>query len=512
MHIKLNKEIPTGLNSDERTQSESQVVRRQRVATVVLSAVFMSFLDVFIVNVALPSIARQFHEANLVRLSWVLNAYAIIFAALLVPAGRWADRLGRKRSFLLGLALFTGSSALCAASVSTGTLIGARMLQAGGAAQLLPAAMGLLLPEFPPEKRSVAVALFAVVGGAAAGIGGPIGGVLTQLGWHWVFLVNLPIGVVVLIAGLRVLREIRESAQTPRPDLLGAVILSAAIGCLVLLIVKGPDWHWRTGSVGSFGIAALAFILWFVARSRTHPAPVLEFAILRVRSFSISNIGALLFAIAFSSMLLCSILFQTQVWKSAPWLLGLQLAPGPLMAAAVAVPAGKLCARQGQRPVAFAGAVSFALGAAWWFWRLGVEHHFFSALLPGAILVGLGVGLNMPALSSAAIAGLPPERLSTGSAVQNMSRQIGMALGVAIVVAIAGQPAGADSMVQFRYSFVAMGVAALGSGIASLALASGNLLANKGGNSDLLGKDTRRGPALQDNLGASPKDEAVLVA
>jgi len=120
--------------------------------------------------------------------------------------------------------------------------------------------------------------------------------------------------------------------------------------------------------------------------------------------------------------------------------------------------------------------------------------------------------LNMPALSSAAIAGLPPERLSTGSAVQNMSRQIGMALGVAIVVAIAGQAAGADSMVQFRYSFIAMGVAALGSGIASLALASGNLLANKGGNSDLLGKDTRRGPALQDNLGASPKDEAVLVA
>jgi MFS family permease len=182
------------------------------------------------------------------------------------------------------------------------------------------------------------------------------------------------------------------------------------------------------------------------------------------------------------------------------------------MAAAVAVPAGRLCARLSQRAVAFAGAVSFALGAAWWFWRLGVEHHFFSALLPGAILVGLGVGLNMPALSSAAIAGLPPERLSTGSAVQNMSRQVGMALGVAIVVAIAGQAAGADSMVQFRYSFIAMGVAALGSGIASLALASGNLLANKGGNSDLSGKDRRRGPALQDDLGASPEDEAILVA
>jgi hypothetical protein len=151
-----------------------------------------------------------------------------------------------------------------------------------------------------------------------------MGGVFTQLGWHWVFLINVPIGVVVLFAGLRVLREIRESARTPRPDLLGAAILTAGIGCLALLIVKGRDWHWSGGSVGGFGIAALAFILWFVARSRTHPAPVLEFPMLRVRSFSIANIGALLFAIAFSSMLLSSIMFQTRVWKSAPWLLGLR--------------------------------------------------------------------------------------------------------------------------------------------------------------------------------------------
>jgi len=174
--------VPIRLNSAERRQSPSEVLPRRRVAAVVLSAVFMSFLDVFVVNVALPSIARQFDEVNLVRLSWVLNAYAIVFAALLVPAGRWADRVGRKRSFLIGLALFSAASALCAASVSAGMLIGARILQAAGAAQLLPAAMGLLLPEFPPEKRSVAVALFAVVGGVAAGIGGPIGGVLTQLG------------------------------------------------------------------------------------------------------------------------------------------------------------------------------------------------------------------------------------------------------------------------------------------------------------------------------------------
>src|SRR5947208_174103 len=174
------------------------------------------------VIIAFPDIERAFHSTSLAGLSWILNAYAIVFAALLVPAGRWADRAGRKRAFLAGMALFTLSSAACAAAPSVGVLIGARVAQAGGAALLMPTSLGLLLPEFPPERRQVAVGIWAAVGGAAAAAGPLVGGLLTQISWRWVFLVNVPIGIVAIVAGIRVLREIREP-DTARGDVLGAV-------------------------------------------------------------------------------------------------------------------------------------------------------------------------------------------------------------------------------------------------------------------------------------------------
>jgi len=473
--------IPTSsyVPAAQKQPAEAGRSRPTLTALVVLSAAFMSVLDVFIVNVAFPAIGRHFAEVNVARLSWVLSAYAIVFAALLVPAGRWADRAGRKRSFLAGLALFTAASVLCAVANSVGMLIGARILQAAGAALLWPAAMGLLLSEFPPEKRSIAIALFAAVGAVAAASGAPVGGLLSELGWRSIFLVNLPVGIVALIAGARILREIRESSSTERPDLLGALILAAGIGCLVLVIIKGRDWNWNVGRILTLSAAAIGLLAWLFGRSRTHPAPVIELPMLRVRSFALSNLSAMLFAIAFGAMLLSNVMFLTHVWGSASWLLGLQLAPGPLMAAAVALPAGKLCARIGQRTVAVAGALSFAFGIAWWIWQLGPAPHYLSQFLVGFLFTGIGVGLSLPSVSSAAIAALPPERLSTGSAILNMSRQIGMALGVAILVAIIGDAHGPTSIVEFRYGYFAMGFAALGSGLTCLALNRGDLLAKR---------------------------------
>src|SRR4051794_7264442 len=208
--------------------------RRWKVLAVVSTAVFMSSLDLFIVNIAFPDIRADFAGTSLATLSWVLNAYAIVFAALLVPFGRSADRLGRKRSFLGGLALFTAASALCALSPSVGWLVGARVLQAIGAAAVFPTSLALVLPEFPPEERRTAVSIWAAVGGVAAAAGPPVGGLLVQAGWQLVFVVNIPIGLVLLVVAARVLRETREQAGAPRPDLLGAVLLSAGIGSLTL--------------------------------------------------------------------------------------------------------------------------------------------------------------------------------------------------------------------------------------------------------------------------------------
>src|SRR4051794_28031062 len=206
---------------------------RARVASIVSVGVFVASLDLFIVNIAFPDIQSDFHGTSLASLSWILNAYAIVFAALLVPAGRWADRAGRKRAFLLGLAIFTASSAACAAAPSVGALIAARVAQAGGAALLMPTSLALLLPEFPAERRQVAVGIWAAVGGAAAAAGPLAGGLLTQASWRWVFLVNVPIGLVAIVAGLRTLREIREPA-TARGDILGAVLLTGAVASLTL--------------------------------------------------------------------------------------------------------------------------------------------------------------------------------------------------------------------------------------------------------------------------------------
>src|SRR3954471_24490572 len=217
---------------------EAAVARRWKVLAVVSAAVFMSSLDLFIVNIAFPDIARDFAGTSLSSLSWILNAYAIVFAALLVPFGRSADRLGRKRSFLAGLALFTVASALSALAPSVELLVAARVLQAVGAAAVFPTSLALVLPEFPPNQRRTAVAIWAAVGAVAAAAGPPLGGILVQGGWQLVFLVNVPIGLGLPVGAARGLTESREPAGTPKPDLAGSLILIAAIGTLTLGIVK----------------------------------------------------------------------------------------------------------------------------------------------------------------------------------------------------------------------------------------------------------------------------------
>src|SRR5215212_8342996 len=200
-------------------------MHRWRVFGIVSIGVFMAGLDLFIVNVAFPDIRRDFDGTSLAGLSWVLNAYAIVFAALLVPAGRISDRAGRKRGFLGGLGLFLAASAACAAAPTVEVLVAARIVQAAGAAFMVPTSLGLLLPEFPPEQRATAVGAWAAVGGVAAAAGPPLGGLLVEASWRWVFLVNVPIGLATMVVAARVLREHREPAGTPRPDLLGAVLL-----------------------------------------------------------------------------------------------------------------------------------------------------------------------------------------------------------------------------------------------------------------------------------------------
>jgi EmrB/QacA subfamily drug resistance transporter len=442
------------------------MAHKWRVLLVVSAAVFMASLDLFIVNIAFPAIERDFGGTSLASLSWILNAYAIVFAALLVPAGRTADRLGRKRSFIAGLTLFTVASALCAAAPSVELLVAARVLQAVGAASLFPTSLALLLPEFPAEQRRTAVSIWAAVGGVAAAAGPPVGGLLVQAGWQLVFLVNVPIGLTLLVFAVRILREAREPADAPRPDLAGAALLTAAVATLTLGIVKSSDWGWGAGQTIALlaGSAVLLGAFWL--RSTRHPAPIVEPALLRTRSFALANLGGLLFFMAFGAMLLASVLFLTQVWHSSVLRAGLEIAPGPAMAALFAVPAGLLAARVGERVTGAAGALLFAAGGAWWVTRIGATPDYAGTFLPGMLVGGAGVGLVIPSLTSAATSSLPPNRFATGSAVLAMSRQIGVALGVAVLVALVGAPSGADAVAAFQDGYTFLTVTALAAAVA----------------------------------------------
>ncbi|ONH21939.1 MFS transporter [Pseudofrankia asymbiotica] len=417
---------------------------------VVCAAVFISNLDLFVVNVAFPDIHRAL-GGQLSTLSWVLNGYAIAFAALMVPAGRLADRHGHRDGFLLGLGLFTVASVACAASSGLTTLIVARVAQAVGAAALIPTSLALLLAVTPPERRPAAVRGWAAVGGLAAALGPVVGGLLVEADWRWVFLVNVPVGVVALVAGARVLPRPRQTVSGPFPDVLGVLLLTAGIALLALGLVQAPSWGWASAKViGSF-VAAAALLAGFVARSARHPAPVVELGVLRAPGFGPAVFALLLFSVAFAAMLLSIVTYLDAAWGWSPLLVGLAVAPGPAMVPPVALGlTGRLIDRFGSGPVAAVGTLAFAAGPAWWALRTGLTHDYATAMLPGLLIVGFGVGLALPTLTSGATSALPADRFATGSAVVNMARQIASVLGVAILIAVIGSPTARTVVAAFH--------------------------------------------------------------
>src|SRR4051812_2343599 len=267
------------------------MARRWKVLIVASVAVFIGFLDVTIVNIAFPDIQRDFATSSRADLSWVLNAYNVVFAALLVPAGRLADIVGRKRMFMIGVVAFVASSAACGLAGSVEALVAARVLQAASGAILVPTSLALLLPEFPLSQRATATSIWTATGAVAAAVGPSLGGVLVdQLDWRWVFFVNIPIGLAALIPARRILREHREPGALP--DALGAALLVAGVGLIALGIVKGQDWGWGSTRVVASLAAGVAVLPVVVARSLRRPAPVIELSLFRVRSFSVAVAGA----------------------------------------------------------------------------------------------------------------------------------------------------------------------------------------------------------------------------
>lgn len=436
-------------------------------------ATFLAALDTSIMFMAFPDIGKTFSDVTRADLSWVINSYTIIFAALLVPAGRLADRVGRKRVFLAGVAIFTVSSMACGAAPSPEALIAARAFQAVGGALLSPASLALVLNSFPPARRALAVSIWAGVGALAAGFGPSVGGIIIEgLGWRWAFYMNLPVGILAVTSGLRILRESRADEPEPTPDLFAVPLLIGSVGLLALGIVQSDEWGW--GDTRTLLAIAAAFVVFPVLlwRSATHVSPALDLKLFREHNFRTANIATLSFAIAFSAMFFGLVQFLVYVWRYSILEAGLTIWPGPVTAAIVAAPAGRMVDRIGYRVILPVGALLFAAGSGWLLWRAETDPDLWGTWLPSAILTGIGVGMAMPSLSSAAVRSLPQNRYAVGSAVNQTIRTIGSVFGVALAIALLGNLSPDNLVHAFDEIWLLMIVCALVAGTVSLALRS----------------------------------------
>ncbi len=402
-------------------------------------AVFLVSLDTTMLFAAFRSIQAGFAGTSAADMSWVLNAYTVVYAAMLIPAGGLADTHGRKKVFLLGVTLFLAASAACGLSGTVGWLIAARVAQAVGAAMLTPASLSIVLDAFPHSKRAVAVSLWGAVGGLAAAIGPSVGSfIVDAVGWQWAFYLNLPLGALSLWRGARLLKEAKKPDTHRKVDGVGMGLLMVGVGALALSIVQLQSPHWSATELGVVASLGAIALVGFVAWARVATAPLVDLALFQHRTYTLVNLATLAFGIAFSMMFFAFFFYMTEVWHYSLPQAGLAITPGPLLVIPFAIVTGRLAARMGHRPFLVGGGLVYACSGLWFLLVPGSEPAYLSHWLPGLLLSGMGVGLVLPSLSAAAVNRLPAAQYAVGSAVNQATRQIGSVLGVAITVLLLG--------------------------------------------------------------------------
>ena len=400
-------------------------------------ATFLLSIDSTILYSAFNSIAASFPATDPTTISWVMNAYTIVYATCLIPAGGIADRFGRKKIFMYGVALFVLASFLCGIAPNVYVLITARVLQALGAALLGPSALSLILEAFPQSKRAQAISAWGAVGALAAAIG-PASGTLIvdSLGWEWAFFINIPVGAYCLFKGISTLKESTNARTQIRFDAVGMALIVLSVFFITTCIIE-----LKSGQLSliqllvmlSLGLGGLlAFVYW----CKNTNNPLVDLALFRNRTYRFVNMAALLFSIAFATMFFSFFFFMTNIWHYTLPQAGLAITPGPLMVIPVALISGKIASKLGHKNILFYGCLLFACGAMWYLIMPGPTPDYLSHWLPGQLITGAAIGLVMPALSAAAVHDLPKKDYAMGSAINQAIRQIGTVIGVAVTVAL----------------------------------------------------------------------------
>ena len=413
--------------------------RSRWIALIVLCAgALMIILDMTIVNVALPSIQRDLHFTQS-NLAWVVNAYLITFGGLLLLAGRVGDLVGRRKLFLAGLAVFVAASALCGAAQSETVLIVARFIQGVGGAMASAVILGMIVTMFPePAEQAKAIGVFSFVAAAGASIGLLLGGVITQaINWHWIFFVNVPIGIVTGLLAVRLVNRDEGLGLKSGADVLGAVLVTGALMLGVYTIVKTQNYGWGSLHTLGLGAIAIALLAGFIVRESRTENPLMPLRIFRSRNVSGANLVQMLFIAGMFGMFFLGSLFMQRVLGYSALQIGLAFLPVALLIAAFSLGlSARLNVRFGPRavllPALTLGAAGLALLS-----QVPVHASYLGNLLPSMLLVGAGAGLSFPALMTLAMSSADPTDAGLASGLVNTTQQVGGALGLAVLATLA---------------------------------------------------------------------------
>jgi EmrB/QacA subfamily drug resistance transporter len=421
----------------ETKEADVNTSRRRWLALGLLCVVqFMVVLDVAIVNVALPSIQVDlgFSQGDL---QWVISAYALVFGGFLLLGGRAADIIGRRRLFLVGVVVFTVASLLAGFAWSDTSLIAARVLQGLGAAIITPAALSILSTTFPEgRERNIALGAWGAVGGFGAVAGVLLGGILTDaLSWEWIFFVNVPVGVAAFLIAPFLLDESRD-AQVKSFDFPGAVLVTGGLSTLVYAVTQAGQEGWLAGeTLVSFGVSAV-LLAGFVGWELRHHDPLMRFGILRTSTVSGANVAGFIMGTAMFSMFLMLTLYMQQVLGYSPMRTGVAYLAVAGTAIVWSGVAAQLVTRIGVKPVMVVGMTTLTGGPVY-FARVSAGGSYAADLLPGFLLIGVGIGFSFVPISIAALAGVQPAEAGLASGLINTSQQIGGAIGIAVLSTIA---------------------------------------------------------------------------
>jgi EmrB/QacA subfamily drug resistance transporter len=416
--------------------------RKWRALSIVCVAIFMLLLDITVVNVALPNIQRELHT-SFTDLQWVVDAYAIMLASVMLNAGSLGDLLGRKRVFVAGVALFTLASALCGAATSPLFLNLARGAQGIGGAAMFAVSLAIIAQEFHGTERGTAFGIWGATIGFAVAVGPLVGGTLTEwAGWRWIFFVNIPIGVACVVAALRVLHESRDEEHGGF-DLPGFATLTAGLFALVLALLRGTSWGWTSGRTIGLLVAAAVLLVAFVVVELTRRAPMFDVRLFRTPAFTGAQIVAFTLSGAFFSQFLYLAVYLQNVLHLSPIETGVRFLPLSLLAFLVAPVAGRMSAHMPPRFLFGAGMA--LVGVALLLMHGLSATSSWTTLLAGFVVGGIGVGLVSAPLASVAVSVVPPRQAGMAAGVNNTFRQVGIATGIA----------GLGAILQRQHSFVA---------------------------------------------------------